>query len=123
MYNEYDYLTMDILNSFETEISELYGNNQEILLSSYSPKTWNINEFIYVDDIKNIEDAIENAGKRFDYPIGWINSKEWNLEGFNNISCKDLNRWRKNLDLIYDKAKKIELKYSNEIYCGEEVSL
>lgn len=123
MYSGYDYLSYDILNSFENEISELYSNNQEILLSSYDSKTWIKNEFVYVDDIKNIEDAIEHAGKKFSHPIGWQTSKEWLLDGFNNISYKDLNRWRNNLDLIYKKAKEVELKYSSEFYCGEDVSL
>lgn len=123
MYDTYDYLTVDVLNSFENEITTLFNNNQYILLNSYTPKTWVINEFVYVDDIKNIEDAIEYVGKKFDYPTGWITSKDWDLDGANNISYKDLNRWRNNLNLIYDKASKIEVKYTTEFYSGEEVSL
>ena len=123
MYYEFNYLNADILNEFEQEIKTIYENNHDLLLTTYTPKEWTVDEFIYVDDIKNIEDAIEYIGKKVNYPTNWQISRVWILNGNNNISYRDLNRWFNNLNVIKETINKLNLNYCGSFYCGEEVSL
>lgn len=96
MYTETDYLNYTDLNSVEKKIKELYTYYN----LSYTPKTWQINEFVFVDDIKNIEEAIDKIAGYFGYPTGYQTKRNWNLMGENNISYKDINRWLHNIDLL-----------------------
>lgn len=96
MYTETDYLNYTDLNSVETKIKELYTYYN----LSYTPKTWQINEFVFVDDINNIEEAIDKIAGYFGYPMGYIKKRKWNLKGTNNISYKDINRWLKNINFL-----------------------
>lgn len=102
MYDENDYLTADILNYIKSKIEELYNFYSLYLEQGSMPtlKTWVQNEFVYVDDINDIEESIDYIGSLFGYPTGWITSRKWNLTGENNISYVDLNRWIKNIDLL-----------------------
>ena len=96
MYTENDYLNYTDLNYVESKIEDLY----DYYNLSYTPKTWQINEFVYVNDIKNIEEAIDTMGAYFGYPSGYQAKRNWNLDGENNISYKDINRWLHNIDLL-----------------------
>lgn len=102
MYDENDYLTADILNYIKSKVEELYNFYSLYLEQGSTPtlKTWAQNEFVYVDDINDIEESIDYIGSLFGYPTGWTTSRKWNLTGENNISYVDLNRWIKNIDLL-----------------------
>lgn len=96
MYDENDYLNYTDLNNVENKLEDLY----EFYDMTYTPKIWQINEFVFVDDIKNIEEAIDRMGAYFGYPTGYQAKRNWNLTGINNISYKDINRWLHNIDLL-----------------------
>lgn len=96
MYDEEDYLNYTDLNYVESKIEDLY----DYYSMSYTPKIWQEKEFVYVDDIKNIEEAIDTVGAYFGYPTGYQTKRNWNLLGINNISYKDINRWLHNIDLL-----------------------
>ena len=102
MYDDSDYLTAEVLNYIKGRVEELYDFYSDYLGQSSTPtlKTWVQNEMVFVDDIKDIEEAIDYIGSLFGYPSGWIVKRNWNLTGENNISCRDLNRWIKNIDLL-----------------------
>lgn len=102
MYDELDYLSPEILNDVENKIA---SQQQKYLLPiENNPKNWIDNELVYVDDIKTIEDKIDDMRKFFDITV--IPKRDWNLEGVNNISYVDINRWLKNLETL----GKIKLK-------------
>lgn len=96
MYTETDYLNYTDLNSIETKIKDLY----DYYSMSYTPKVWELNEYVFVNDIKNIEEAIDTMGAYFGYPSGYQTKRNWNLDGENNISYRDINRWLHNIDLL-----------------------
>ena len=100
MYTENDYLTNTILNNIEDKVEELYIKYSSTLSENYTKKIWVDNEYVYVDDIAHIENAIEYLGNYFEYPDGWIVSREWDLTGINNISYKDINRIFNNIKVI-----------------------
>lgn len=100
MYDELDYLTPEILNYIENRVVDLYEHYSIILSETYVPKTWELNEYVFVDDVKHIEDGIDKIGENFGYPDGFIKSRIWNLTGENNISYRDLNRWLKNIEFL-----------------------
>ena len=100
MYNETDYLTSEVLNYIESRVRKVAELFSEYTGIEYTSKLWVNNEFVYVDDIANIEDYIEKLGQYFDYPDNWETSRIWNLNGDNNINYKDLNRWIKNIDIL-----------------------
>ena len=94
MYTETDYLNYTDLNNIETKIKELYTYYNQ----AYTPKVWKINEYMFIDDVKRIENAIDKMGIYFDYPQGYIETKKWGVYG--TISYKDINRWLHNIDLL-----------------------
>lgn len=102
MYDDSDYLTADVLNYIKGRVEGVYEFYSAYLGQESIPtlKTWVQNEMVFVDDIKDIEEAIDYIGSLFGYPNGWVTSRNWNLTGENNISCKDLNRWIKNVNLL-----------------------
>ena len=100
MYNETDYLTVDVLNYIESRMKKLEKKFSDYIGKEYTSKIWISNEFVYVDDIANIENYIEAVGQHFYYPQGWEKSRTWNLTGDNNISYRDINRWLKNIDIL-----------------------
>lgn len=96
MYTETDYLNYTDLNNVENKLEDLY----EFYDMTYTPKVWELNEYVFVDDIKNIEEAIDTMGAYFGYPTGYQKKRNWNLMGENNISYRDINRWLHNIDLL-----------------------
>ena len=96
MYDETDYLNYTDLNNVENKIEDLY----EFYNMTYTPKVWELNEYVIVNDIKNIEEAIDTMGAYFGYPTGYQAKRNWNLMGENNISYRDINRWLYNIDLL-----------------------
>ena len=96
MYDETDYLNYTDLNNVENKIEDLY----EFYNMTYTPKVWELNEYVIVNDIKNIEEAIDTMGAYFGYPTGYQTKRNWNLMGENNISYRDINRWLYNIDLL-----------------------
>lgn len=96
MYTETNYLNYTDLNSVETKIKELYTYYN----LSYTPKNWQINEFVFVDDINNIEEAIDKIAGYFGYPMGYTKKRNWDLQGTNNISYQDINRWLRNINSL-----------------------
>lgn len=96
MYTETDYLNYTDLNNVENKLEDLY----EFYDMTYTPKVWELNEYVFVNDIKNIEEAIDTMGAYFGYPSGYQAKRNWNLMGENNISYRDINRWLHNIDLL-----------------------
>lgn len=96
MYTETDYLNYTDLNNVENKLEDLY----EFYDMTYTPKVWELNEYVFVNDIKNIEEAIDTMGAYFGYPSGYQAKRNWNLDGENNISYRDINRWLHNIDLL-----------------------
>lgn len=123
MYTEFDYLSADVLNDIEQKVQALYQKYSKFTSRIYIAKTWQEGELVYVDEIANIEAALEYLGNNFGYPKRWITSRDWNIQVPNNISYKDINRLLNNLSVISEMLSKIEPKYTSEFYCGEEVSL
>lgn len=127
MYTENDYLNYTDLNSVETKIKELYTYYN----LSYTPKTWQINEYMFIDDVKRIENAIDKMGNYFNYPQGYIETKKWGAYG--TISYIDINRWLHNIDLLrnseFNPLVPSETLYprdgfiicDTDIYCGTNV--
>ena len=100
MYTENNYLTEQILNNVEDKVVDLYNYYSSLTTEEYTPKVWELNEYVFVDDIKNIEEAIDTMGAYFGYPNGYQTKRNWNLDGENNISYRDINRWLHNIDLL-----------------------
>lgn len=91
----------------------------ETIIPNYVKNTYTINELPYIQKIDNIERGIENLGKYFTKPIGWIATKDWlgtinfdkmstddnGIRGINidSFSYQDINRWIHNLNLIEQK--------------------
>lgn len=96
MHDEEDYLNYTDLNLVENKIEDLY----DYYNMSYTPKTWVLDEFVYVDDIKNIEEGIDTIGAYFGYPTGYQTKRNWELTAINNISYRDINRWLHNIDFL-----------------------
>ena len=55
---------------------------------------------MFVDDINNIEEAIDKIAGYFGYPTGYTKKRNWDLQGTNNISYEDINRWLKNINFL-----------------------
>lgn len=110
MYDELNYLTPEVLNNIEEEIQK---QQQKYLLPiQHNKKDWLQNEFVYVDDINNIESSIDKMGEYFGYINNWKLKRNWNLKGENSISYIDINRWINNLDII-DKLNLVVSSSSN----------
>lgn len=120
MYDELDYLTYQLLNEIENKIESAYNKYGTIISEHYVKKEWVKNEFVYVDDIKNIEEAIDRIGKYFGYPNDWVLKKEWDLNGVNSISYVDINRWTHNLDIIINSSYN-PLLPKNDLYPSENL--
>lgn len=119
MYDELDYLSPQILNDVE---SKIVSQQQKYLLPiENTPKNWVDNEFVYVDDIKTIEDKIDDMRKFFD--ITAIPKRDWNLEGVNNISYVDINRWLKNLETLGEIKLKLTQLSNNPLNIVNSVGL
>lgn len=95
---------------YVTEIdtnSELYQYikiyDDEYIIPNYVKHIWSDNEFLSMQKIENIERGVDNIGKYYYKPTGWVNSRQWLVPlGINmkNISYQDLNRWVDNLNII-----------------------
>lgn len=100
MYTEHDYLNVGILNDIEQKLQALYQKYSKFTSKIYIAKTWQVGELVYVDEIANIENMIEYLGVEFEYPEGWIPSRNWNTSTSNNISYKDINRILNNIEVL-----------------------
>lgn len=80
---------------------KIYDN--EYIIPDYVKNTWVDNQFPTMQKMENIERGVDNIGKYYYKPIGWINAREWLTSlGINvkNISYQDLNRWVDDLNII-----------------------
>ena len=118
MYDSQDYLTHTLLNDVEDRIVGLYDKFSEFITEEYAPKTWSLNEYVFINDIKHIEEAIDTMGAYFGYPTGYQAKRNWNLTGINNISYKDINRWLHNIDLLMN-SELNPLLPNNALYPSE----
>lgn len=115
MYTEFDSLSKDILNDIEGKMQELYQKYSIYTTKTYIAKSWQLGELVYVDEIANIESALEYLGNGFGYPEGWISSRNWNANKSNNISYKDINRILNNINIL-DKGNFVPLLPSDNLY-------
>ena len=107
MYQNTDYLNYNDLNNIENRILTLTNSLKEYNPSTptFSPKTWVVNEFPYIQEIDRIERGIDNLQKYWYKPNGWIDCKIW-LTGLEteqvikSFSYLDINRWINNMNLI-----------------------
>lgn len=80
---------------------KIYDN--EYTIPDYVKNIWVDNQFLTMQKMENIERGVDNIGKYYYKPIGWINAREWLTSlGINvkNISYQDLNRWVDDLNII-----------------------
>ena len=116
MYDSQDYLTHTLLNDVEDRIVNLYDKFSDYVTETYTPKTWSLNEYVFINDIKHIEDGIEYIGSLLEYPAGWEQSRQWG--SFGRISYIDVNRWLKNIDLLMN-SELNPLLPNNALYPNE----
>ena len=116
MYDRQDYLTHTLLNDVEDRIVNLYDKFSDYVTETYTPKTWSLNEYVFINDIKHIEDGIEYIGSLLEYPAGWEQSRQWG--SFGRISYIDVNRWLKNIDLLMN-SELNPLLPNNALYPSE----
>ena len=106
MYSQEDYLNYNDLNEVEQRISDLTDDLAEITsIPSFTPKTWVINEFPYIQEIDRIERAIDNLGYYYYKPQDWETTKIWIPSGNTQeikkgFSYQDINRWLINMNII-----------------------
>lgn len=99
MYSIYDYITPEVMNNIEQKIIKATIHLQQYFpLTSYTSKTWVLNERIYVQDIANIENQIKIMGELIN-SSQWITNKEWKDGQLITLSYQDFNRWLYDLDL------------------------
>lgn len=115
MYTEFDYLNANVLNDIEQKLQALYQKYSAFTSRTYIAKTWQEGELVYVDEIGDIESALEYLGDGFGYPEGWIVSRNWNISASNNISYKDINRILNNIEIL-DKGNFKPLLPSDNLY-------
>lgn len=80
---------------------KIYDN--EYIIPDYVKNTWVDNQFLTMQKMENIERGVDNIGKYYYKPIGWMDCKKWlKSSGTNikNISYQDLNRWVDDLKII-----------------------
>lgn len=123
MYNSTDYINYDVFNEIEDRIEQLtcsiqFKNND---IPIYEKNIWFLNDWIYLEKVKNIEQGIENLRKYYVTPTNWNPIRQW--QRMASFSYMDINRWLKNLDAIEKVINEYEFRYAPEFYCGEEVSL
>lgn len=125
MYTEFDYLNADDLYNIQSKTTMVIGLFKKVtgIVIDYELQEWKINSLLYVDSIAKIESTIDYIGNFFNYPIGWIETRIWNLDKRENISYKDLNRLINNIQVLEKLIERYEFNYINEIYLGEELSL
>ena len=107
MYNETMYLSYNDLNMIENRILTLTNKLKQLNPSTptFSSKTWQINDFPYIQEIDRIERGINNLKEYWYQPDGWIECKVW-LDGtetgqvIKSFSYIDINRWIVDLDLM-----------------------
>lgn len=125
MYTEFDYLNANDLYNIQSKTTMVIGLFKKVtgIVIDYELQEWKINSLLYVDSIAKIESTIDYIGNFFNYPIGWIETRIWNLDKRENISYKDLNRLINNIQVLEKLIERYEFNYINEIYLGEELSL
>ena len=105
-----DFGTVYYIDSSDTLFKYIQIYEDESVIPDYELKNWESNEFIYMQDIDRIEQGIENIGKYYNKPLGWITTKDWfqtgemgkNIEygvGTKSLSYQDINRWITDLNL------------------------
>lgn len=125
MYTEFDYLNVNDLYNIQSKTTMVIDLFKKVtgIMVDYELQEWKINSLLYVDSIAKIESTIDHIGNFFNYPIGWIETRTWNLDKRENISYKDLNRLINNIQVLEKLIERYEFNYINEIYLGEELSL
>lgn len=103
-YNENMYLNFYDLNPLENSIYDLTEEiSDKTSIPTYIKKEWKLNDFPWIEDIKRIEEGIENLGLYFYKPSGWIPTKKWLINGNKSAFIyDDINRWINNINLIYE---------------------
>lgn len=123
MYYSTNFINYDVFNDIEKRIENLNTQIKNINsdIPNYEKNIWQINDWVYLEKVINIESGIENLKKYYVTPKGWTTSRIWNkMASFSNV---DINRWLNNLNAIEKAIKEYNPKYATEFYCGEEVSL
>lgn len=97
--------TAGVVTEIDTN-NELYQYikiyDDEYIIPNYVKHVWSDNEFLTMQKIENIERGVDNIGKYYYKPTGWVNSRQWLMPlGINmkNISYQDLNRWVDDLNI------------------------
>lgn len=103
-FTDSQYLNVDDLNKIETAIYELTVFLKNLIeIPNFDQKTWTMLDFPYIEEIDRIEQGIENLGKYFYKPDGWIDTRTWTINDSKAIfDYEDINRWINNLNLIYE---------------------
>lgn len=115
----YNFGTVTSINSSNQAYQYVKIYENEDVIPNYVKHVWQNNEVLSMQKINNIEQGIRNIGRYYYTPIGWINIKE-RLKQFgtnsNNISYRDLNKWKTNLSLInFDNINTLNIWNSNII--------
>lgn len=103
-FNREQYLNYEDLNEIENNIYEVTEKFKQITsIPTFNKKIWVLNEFPWIEEIDRIEQGIENLGKYFYKPYGWIETRTWINEARKAIfDYNDINRWINNINLIYE---------------------
>lgn len=103
-FNREQYLNYEDLNEIENNIYEVTEEFKQITsIPTFNKKIWVLNEFPWIEEIDRIEQGIENLGKYFYKPYGWIETRTWINEARKAIfDYNDINRWINNINLIYE---------------------
>lgn len=111
-FNREQYLNYEDLTEIEKNLYILTELLKEITeIPSFAKKTWIINEFLWIEEVERIEQGVENLGKYFYKPQNWVLTKEWKNDSRKAVfDYNDVNRWIKNINLIYNhKDEKISI--------------
>ena len=122
-----DYLNYDNLNELISKEIELI-NLMPISLSNYDLDlpTYELNDFVYLEDIDKIEKNIMQLGYDFYQPPGYIKNRIWREIGetdvYKSFSYEDINRMITDMNILYEHRQDtptIYNLYSNENWDGE----
>lgn len=107
MKNEYDNLTVDDMKYIDSKILSL-NNKIKVHFNNYVSYVSISNEFkhynfLWLEDVQYIENAIDYIASFLYKPIGYIDKKVW-IENYKiidrTLDYTDYNRWINNLTLL-----------------------
>ena len=122
-----DYLNYDNLNELISKEIELI-NLMPVSLSNYDLDlpTYELNDFVYLEDINKIEKNIMQLSYDFYQPPGYIKNKTWrteeDLDVYKSFSYEDINRMITDMNILYEHrldTPTIYNLYTNENWDGE----